>query len=65
MTITIPDELEAAVQRSAEKRQMPVENLVQEALEWYLQIDPVLLDEVTAWQEVRDEAFQIVEDGLL
>ena len=64
MTVTIPQELENAVQRCAEKRQLPVEHLVQEALQWYLRIDPELLDEVAAWQDVRDEALDIVEGSL-
>jgi predicted transcriptional regulator len=61
VTVTIPTELETALQRQAEQRQISVENVVQEALEWYLQMDAALLDELTAWQEVRDEAAQIVE----
>jgi hypothetical protein len=61
MTVTIPAELETAVQRKAEQQQVPVENVVQEALEWYLRTDSELLDELTAWQEVRDEAVQLVE----
>jgi hypothetical protein len=36
--------------------------LVGEALHWYLQLEPQLLDELDAWQAVRDEAFDIVEE---
>ncbi len=61
MTVTIPEELETAVQRKAEQRQVPVDNVVQEALEWYLRMNTELLDELTAWQEVRDNALEIVE----
>ena len=61
MTVTIPAELETAVQRKAEQRQVPVDNVVQEALEWYLRMNTELLDELAAWQEVRDEALEIVE----
>lgn len=57
-------ELELAVRRRADQRKVPVERLVQDAIEWYLQIDPELHDEMAAWQEVRDEAFQTVEDSL-
>jgi hypothetical protein len=60
MTVTIPAELEIAVQRRAEQRQVSVENVVQEALEWYLQMSAQLMDELAAWQEVRDEAADIV-----
>ena len=61
VTVTIPAQLETALLREAEQRQLPVENVVQEALEWYLQMDAGLMDELTAWQEVRDEAVQIAE----
>ncbi len=61
MTITIPAELETAVQRKAEQRQVPVDNVVQEALEWYLRMNTELLDELAAWQDVRDEALETVE----
>ena len=61
MTVTIPAELETAVQRKAEQRQVPVDNVVQEALEGYLRMNAELLDELAAWQEVRDEALEIVE----
>jgi hypothetical protein len=60
VTVTIPSELEKAVCRKADERQVPVERVVQEAREWYLRMDAELLDELTAWQEVRDEAVQIV-----
>lgn len=61
VTVTIPAELETAVQRKAEQRQIPVENVVREALEWYLGMDTELFDELAAWQEVRDEAIDVVE----
>jgi predicted transcriptional regulator len=61
VTVAIPSELEEAVHRKAEQRRVPVERAVQEALEWYLRVDTELLDELAAWQEVRDEAFEIVE----
>ncbi|MEI7903344.1 MAG: hypothetical protein WCK89_24150 [bacterium] len=61
MTVTIPRELETAVQRNAAQRELTVENIVQEALEWYLRMDSKFLDELAAWQEVRDEAVQVIE----
>ena len=60
-TFTIPAELEQVFEERAAVRNMPVENMVQEALRWYLQMDPALLDELDAWQEVRDEAWETVE----
>jgi predicted transcriptional regulator len=65
VTVTIPAELETAVQRRAEHRHVSVENVVQEALEWYLQMNMELLDELAAWQEVRDESLQVVEGPAL
>ena len=64
MTVTIPADLETAVQLKARERQVSVENVVQEALEWYLQVDSELLDELAAWQEVRDEAARGVEGSI-
>ena len=61
MTVTIPAELETAVQRKAEQRQVPVDNVVDQALEWYLRMNTELLDELAAWQEVRDETLEIAE----
>ena len=40
---------------------MSVENVVQEALEWYLRMDIELLDELAAWQEVRDVGALVAE----
>jgi hypothetical protein len=61
MTITIPTELQKALEKRAAERQVSVEQLVQEGLQWYLQMDAQLHDELAAWQEVRDEALDIVE----
>jgi predicted transcriptional regulator len=61
MTVTIPPELEKAMQQKAADRQVSVEVMVREAIEWYLRLDAELLDELAAWQEVRDEASAIVE----
>ena len=61
MSVTIPPELEKAVKARAEQCRMTVDQLVREALSWYLGADPELLDELSAWQEVRDEARQMVE----
>ncbi|MBI4601433.1 MAG: hypothetical protein HY721_05655 [Planctomycetes bacterium] len=61
MSVTIPPELEKAVKARADQRRMTVEDLVHEALSWYLGTDWELVDELCAWQEVRDEARRIVE----
>lgn len=61
MTVTIPEELVAELQAKAAQRNATVANLVREALEWYLRMDTELLDELAAWQDVRDEALEIVE----
>jgi hypothetical protein len=63
MTIPIPAELEQALLLRAQQRQISVESLVNEALAWYLQMEPATLDELTAWQEVRDEALRLVEES--
>ncbi len=62
MTLTIPCELEQALQTRAQQRQITLDQAVGEALKWYLSLDADLLDELDAWQEVRDEALQLVEE---
>jgi len=61
MTVTIPEDLVTQLRLRAERRQTTIDDLVREALNWYLRIDPDLLDELSAWQEVRDEALHLVE----
>ncbi len=63
MTVSVPPELETTLAARAQERQVSPEELVREALCWYLQFSGPLLDELTAWQEVRDEALQLIEDA--
>lgn len=62
MTLAIPTELERELVERAQKRQVSVESLVRDAIDWYLRMDAATLDELSAWQEVRDEAIQLVEE---
>lgn len=62
MTVTVPIELEHRLQTTAQQRQTSVDELVRQALEWYLGIEPELLDELDAWQQVRDEAWLAAEE---
>ncbi len=62
MTISIPAELEKALLNRAQERQISLDELIREALDWYLQLDPALQDELEAWQEVRDEALGLAEE---
>lgn len=61
MTVTIPEDLAGPLHRRAELQNRTMEDLVREALDWYLRIDPQLFDDMSAWQEVRDEALDLVE----
>jgi hypothetical protein len=61
MTVSIPADLQQALAARAAQRQISPEDLVREALVWYLQMDPGLLDELSAWQDVRDEALDVAE----
>jgi hypothetical protein len=56
--INVPSELEHALMTRAARRKIGVNELVCEALAWYLQVGDDLLDELSAWQEIRDEAMQ-------
>ena len=62
MTLAIPTELEHELAERAQQRRVTVESLVREALDWYLRMDSATLDELSAWQEVRDEALQLAEE---
>jgi hypothetical protein len=61
MNVTFPPVLADALARRAQQRQVPAEDLVREAVAWYLGLDESLLDELRAWQEVRDEALDRVD----
>lgn len=63
MTITIPADIERQLAARAERERTNIETVVHQALAWYLQTDPDIVDELEAWQEVRDEALKLVEDG--
>ena len=56
MNVAIPPELTEALTQRASQRQVAVADLVREAVAWYLALDETLIDELHAWQEVRDEA---------
>ena len=63
MTVQIPPELQQALAERAAQRQVSPEDLVREALTWYLQMGDSLLDELDEWQSVRDEAMRIAEQA--
>ena len=65
MSVAIPSELESEVVERARQRHVRVEDIVREALDWYLRVDAATLDEFEAWQEIRDEALQLVEGPAL
>ncbi len=64
MTVTVPAQLERAMRQMADERQVTVDQLVNEALQWYLRMDKELQDELAAWQDIRDEAAEVVEGNL-
>ena len=64
MTVSIPQELQAELQARANRRQISLDDLVGEALRWYLGLDAELSDELMAWQELRDEAWENLEGSL-
>ena len=61
MSVAIPSELECEFIERARLRHVDVEDIVREALDWYLRIEAATLDELAAWQDVRDEALSLVE----
>lgn len=65
MTISIPEPLESVVRQKAASREIGVDDYVREAVEWFLRMDSELLDELDAWQEIRDEGVSAAEDSPL
>jgi hypothetical protein len=64
VTCVIPQEIERQLRERAASRQTTVQQLVEEALSWYLNVEEELLDELGAWHAARDEAARLVEDQL-
>ena len=62
MTVTVPVELEDKLRSTALQRRTSADQLVRQALEWYLGTEPELMDELDAWQQIRDEAWVAVEE---
>jgi hypothetical protein len=63
-SIPIPEQLEQELRVHAVQRQVSIEQLVREAVAWYVRFDPSLLDELDAWQDIRDEAGGIAESPI-
>ena len=61
MNVTIPLGLTEALTRRSQQRQVAVEDLMREAVAWYLGLDEALIDELQTWQEVRDEALDLTD----
>ena len=62
MTCSIPHDIEQRLTARAAKLQMTVEQLVVEASpNWYLGVEEETLDELAAWQQIRDEAGDLIE----
>jgi len=63
MTVILSPEQYRELAARAERDQTSVDAVLRQAVAWYLQIDPETVDELEAWQEIRDEALRLVEDG--
>jgi hypothetical protein len=61
MTCPIPQEIEQLLTARAAARHITVEQIVIEALTWYLNVGEETVDELAAWQEIRDEANELIE----
>ena len=62
MTVQVSSEMEQALRERADRLGVSVEDVVQQALSWFLTVDPELLDELAAWQEVGEEGLRLIED---
>ena len=59
MTVAIPPDIEAAIRTRAEQRRTSMDEIIREALAWYISMPAEALDELSAWQEIRDEAVEM------
>jgi hypothetical protein len=64
VTIKLSPEMEKAVRQRAEQLRVPVDEVVQQAVGWYMHIDPELLDEFKSIEQAHAEALWAVEDHL-
>lgn len=64
MNVAIPPELQQAVVDHAARYRLTVDEFVREAIIGRMRIEKELMDELDAWQEVRDEALRLVEDSI-
>ena len=61
MVISLSADVEQSLKDRAQRLHRSVDDLVNEAVAWYVRLDPDLIDELNAWQEVRDEAWETAE----
>ena len=64
MTITLSPTMEQTLKERADRLQVPIDEVVEQALSWYMAADPELMAELRAWEEVGLEAIAMVEDSL-
>lgn len=61
MTVAIPADLEQSLASRAATLGVPADDLVRQALRWYLAVPEAVWEEFDAWQEIRDEALELIE----
>jgi hypothetical protein len=64
MTITIPAELENNLTKRAARLQIAVDDLVEQALHWYMAIDAELVEEIAAWEATGLDDLARFEESL-
>ena len=64
MTIDISNTLEEVIKERAKRFHVSVNDVVQQALGWYVSIDPELLEEFAEIEAAHGEALENFEDSL-
>ena len=64
MTVQIPAQMEAILTKRADRLHLSVESLVEQALNWYVHIDPDVLEEFAEIEDAHAEALWLVEDSV-
>jgi hypothetical protein len=63
MNLTIPPELQEALAARAARQHLSTEEVVRQAIVWYLQTEAALQEELDDWQAIRDEALELIDEG--
>jgi hypothetical protein len=63
MSLVVPPDLAAALEKLASQRRVAVDVLLREVIESYLRLDESFRGDLAGWERITAEALDIVEKG--